>query len=297
MTAPATHRIAPAPFTGQEGADGGDEIMLLLPGDVGMTFCWCPRPSQPCQIGSPAGEADRSPDEKPTWVTLSRGFWLAQHPCSQAQWLAVMGGKNPSNFKNNPEQPVENVSWDDASAFCKKADGHAGWHLTMPTEAQWEYACRAGGGIDQPFGISEGRSMHGQIANFNSTAPYGGGFEWQNRQQTLPEGSFPPNAWGLHDMHGQLWEWCADWMAEYPASSTEKPLKDPSGPPNGRSRVLRGGCWFNDGWACRAAFRPGSGPSLRNDSFGFRPALVPGAPDERSEGSAKERRGTSRKKR
>lgn len=290
MTAPATHRIPPAIFEGQQGRDGGDEACLVLPGGVQMIFCWCPRPEQPFQIGSPAGEADRDSDETPTWVTLSHGFWLAKHPCSQAQWLAL-GMENCSRFTGDLSRPVENVNDEDMEAFFAAAIIPTDWRITLPTEAQWEYACRAGEGIEQPFGISEGRSLHGQIANFNATVPYGGGFEWQSRQQTLPEGSFPPNAWGLHDMHGQLWEWCADGNAGYPASSAEKPLKDPMAPLSGRSRVRRGGCWINHGRNCRAALRNSLDPGNRLASFGFRPALVPGAPDERSEGSAKERGG------
>lgn len=278
MTVPATHRIAPAIFEGQQGRDGGDEVSISLTQEVEMLFCWCPRPAQPFQIGSPAGEADRDGDETPTWVTLSYGFWLAKHPCSQAQWQAL-GMPNRSHFTGDLHRPVENVNDADMKSFFAKTAAHipAGWHMTLPSEAQWEYACRAGASFDQPFGISDGRSLHGQIANFNATVPYGGGFGWHNRQQTLPEGSFPPNAWGLHDMHGQLWEWCVDWMAEYPAYSAEKPLKDPSGPPDGSCRVLRGGSWFFLGEYCRAASRTGTLPRNRDDGIGFRPALVPGA--------------------
>ncbi len=290
MTAPATHRIPPAIFEGQQGRDGGDEACIVLPGGVQMPFCWCPQPAQPFQIGSPAGEADRDSDEKPTWVTLSHGFWLAKHPCSQAQWLAL-GMENRSRFTGDLSRPVENVNDEDMEAFFAAATIPTGWRITLPTEAQWEYACRAGEGIEQPFGISEGRSLHGQIANFNATVPYGGGFEWQSRQQTLPEGSFPPNNWGLHDMHGQLWEWCADGKAGYPASSAEKPLKDPIAPLSGSLRILRGGNWLSHGRYCRVVYRGGNVPGDRNDSIGFRPALVPGALDERSEGSAKERGG------
>lgn len=276
MTAPASsHYTAPARFEGKEGTDAGDEAFISLSEEVKMLFCWCPRPEQPFQIGSPAGEADRGSDETPTWVTLSHGFWLAKHPCSQAQWLAL-GMENRSRFTSDPSRPVENVNDEDMTAFFAKIPPliPTGWHMTLPTEAQWEYACRAGGGIEQPFGISEGRSLNGQIANFDAKHPYGGGFEWQHRQQTLPEGSFPPNAWGLHDMHGQLWEWCADWHAEYPASSAEKPLLDPTGPQNGRSRVLRGGSWLGNGGYCRAALRNGFDPGYRSGNVGFRPALV-----------------------
>ncbi|MBK8040068.1 MAG: formylglycine-generating enzyme family protein [Verrucomicrobiaceae bacterium] len=291
MTAPAsTHYIAPAIFKGQEGTDGGDEVIITLPGGVQMHFCWCPRPAQPFQIGSPAGEADRLWDEKPTWVTLSHGFWLAKHPCSQAQWLAL-GMENRSHFTGDLSRPVENVNDEDMKAFFAAATIPTDWHITLPTEAQWEYACRAGGGIEQPFGISKGRGLHGQIANFDATVPYGGGFEWLKRGETLPEGSFPPNAWGLHDMHGQLWEWCADGKAGYPASSAEKPLKDPIAHLSGSSRVLRGGSWIDHSRDCRAAFRGSFDSGDRSGFFGFRPALVPGAPDERSGGSAKERGG------
>ena len=275
-TARDTHRIPPVLFTGQAGTDGGDETFISLPGGVGMLFCWCPRPEQPFQIGSPAAEAERRSDETPTWVTLSQGFWLAKHPCSQAEWLAL-GMENRSGFTGDATRPVDNVSWNDANEWCHKAAVPAGWRIALPTEAQWEYAFRAGSGIGLPLGISDGGGVHGQTANFNANYPYGDGFDWINREETLPSGSFPPNAWGLHDMHGQLWEWCANWKAEYPASSAQKPLRDPTGPTDGRDRVLRGGSWIFNGWCCRAAYRLCVAPIFRNDGIGFRPALVPGA--------------------
>lgn len=282
MTTLATsHRMDPAPFTGQEGTAGGDEVSISLPGGVQMLFCWCPQPAQPFQIGSPAGEADRDSSEKPTWVTFSHGFWLAKHPCSQAQWQAL-GMENRSSFTGDLSRPVEHVSWGDAEVYCNQAIVMGAWRMALPTEAQWEYACRAGGSVEQPFGISDGRFLHGQIANFDSTARYGGGFEWQNRKETLPEGCFPPNAWGLHDMHGQLFEWCSDWMADYPASSAELPLKDPKGPRNGRARIHRGGSWHHSVTASRSAFRGGRVLGERDAILGFRPALVPGVSGERS---------------
>jgi formylglycine-generating enzyme required for sulfatase activity len=142
---------------------------------------------------------------------------------------------------------VDTVSWNDAQEFCRKTG------LRLPKEKEWEYACRAGAAT--PFGIGGGQCLNAQMANFDGNKPYGSGreaFKWLYRERTLPQGSFPPNAWGLHDMHGQLWEWCEDVL-------------------EGRSRVLRGGGWFLDGWVARAAIRYGFAPASRSDDFGFRP--------------------------
>lgn len=223
-----------------------------------MLFCWCPT-----RLGA-----------------LAEGFWLAKHPVSQAQWAAVMGGKNPSHFKG-PERPVDSVSWEDAQAFCR-ASG-----LRLPSEAEWAYACRAGTRTD--FAVGVGEALNAQLANFDGNGPGGSGdgaFKWLYREETLPAGSFPPNAWGLHDMHGQLWEWCEDLYNK-----------------GGGGRVLRGGGWFLLGVFARSASRFGRSPGLRVRAVGFRPApssspgqLGPqsgarsGARDERNEGPAQRRK-------
>ena len=215
---------------------------------VRMVFCWCPPtpPGQPCLLGSPPDEPERMDRETQRAVDFSDGFWIAQHPVNQQQWQAVMG-KNPSQRGKGELHPVDTVSWDDAKEFCRKTG------LRLPSEAEWEYACRAG--TTTPFGIGSGQCLNAQLANFDGNYPYGSGreaFKWLYRQRTLPQGSFPPNSWGLHDLHGQLWEWCEDVL-------------------EGRGRVLRGGGWADFGRFARSAVRDGLDPANRDDSIGFRP--------------------------
>ncbi len=203
-------------------------------------------------MGSPPDEPGRDEDEEQHPVEITQGFWLAKHPVNQKQWQAVMGD-NPSQKSKGGACPVDSVSWHDARKFCRQTG------LRLPTEAEWEYACRAG--TTTPFGIGSGRVLNSQMANFRGNYPYGSGrgaFEWLYRESTLPEGRFPPNAWGLHDLHGQLWEWCED------ESETG-------------SRSLRGGSWFDHGRDARSAIRYGNDPGFRAD-FGFRPcpSSIPG---------------------
>jgi formylglycine-generating enzyme required for sulfatase activity len=207
-------------------------------------------------MGSPEGEKGRYENERQHWVTLTKGFYLGVHEVTQAEWKAVMGGdNNPSHFKGD-ELPVDIVSWDNAVAFCRKLNAKEGWsedkgwRYQLPTEAEWEYACRAG--TETPFHF--GDTLSTDWANYD-------------RQKTTPVGSFNrPNAWGLHDMHGNVWEWCADWYAEYP----EKDLTDPKGPKSGDDRVCRGGSWLNPVVCCRAASRDRYKPGAGYTYLGFR---------------------------
>jgi formylglycine-generating enzyme required for sulfatase activity len=224
-------------------------VMHLGKARMPSHFCWCPptSPGQPAMLGSPPTESGRDGDDQDLHpVHFPRGFWLAQHPVSQAQWRAVIGG-NPSRFKGD-DRPVDSVSWDDAQKFCQKTG------LRLPRETEWEYACRAGS--TTPFGTGSGTSLNAQMANFDGTEAYGEGkdsFKWLYREKTTPAASFPPNAWGFHDMHGQLWEWCEDAF-------------------NASARVLRGGSWFDSGRYARSAIRFGSSPGNRFSGFGFRPS-------------------------
>lgn len=256
--------VDPVPWQpGLEGTYPGQECAAQIAPEQSMIFCWCPPtpPEQPFLMGSPLNEPNRADDETLHPAVLTLGFWLAKHPVSQAQWQAVMG-RNPSQKGSGPSHPVDSVSWHQAQAFCEKVE------LQLPTEAQWEYACRAGS--KAPFGVSDGQAINAQHANFAGSHPYGTGsqaFPWIYRTRTLPAGSFPPNAWGLHDMHGQLWEWCADWYA----SLTSSPSVNPVGPKNGSYRVLRGGSWFYRGRYARSACRNYDSPVLEGDFIGFRP--------------------------
>jgi len=208
-------------------------------------------------MGSPVGETGRSANETEHNVTLTKGFYLGKHEVTQAQWERVMGG-NPSYFKG-ADRPVDQVSWNDAVEFCNKLTemekkaGRVpeGMSYQLPTEAQWEYACRAGTSTM----YSWGDSISSSNANYD-----------RNVGETTPVGKYPVNPWGFYDMHGNIYEWCADWYGTYPSGS----VTDPEGPASGSFRVIRGGSWYSDGTTLRSAERGNYAPSGRYDSLGFR---------------------------
>ena len=233
-------------------------------------------------MGSPEGEKERSENEVQHEVTLTQPFYLGAYEVTQEQYEQVMK-KNPSRFtKDNgggPTHPVENVSWLDAKEFCEKLselpeEKRAGRTYRLPTEAEWEYSCRGGARSSTPFHF--GDSLSSTQANFDGNYPYGDADKGPYLKKTTPVGSYDkPNGFGLHDMHGNVWEWCADWYeTDY---YTKSPKKDPQGPENGTRRVLRGGSWPDLGWYCRSANRFGSDPGFRDVSVGFRVVLVAGA--------------------
>ncbi|MGB2614610.1 MAG: SUMF1/EgtB/PvdO family nonheme iron enzyme [Phycisphaerae bacterium] len=211
-------------------------------------------------MGSPASEAQRNDDETQHRVIISRPFYLGKYEVTQGEWQRVMGS-NPSNFKGSDRLPVEQVSWDDCQAFLRKAGGG----LRLPTEAEWEYACRAG--TTTPF--HTGATISPSEANYNGNYIYGGVAKGAFRQKTTEVGSFRPNAWGLFDMHGNVWEWCADWYGDYLGGA----VTDPMGPASGTGRVLRGGSWFGRPRGCRSARRFRFSPGYRFSFLGFRVAL------------------------
>jgi formylglycine-generating enzyme required for sulfatase activity len=234
--------------------------------------------------GSPQGIGDN--DEHPQHpVTLSQGLWLAETPCTQALWGAVMG-KNPSHFtqgEDAPRRPVETVSWDDVQTFLKALQPllPPGCEAVLPTESQWEYACRAGTQTAYWWGDEPDESK----ANVDMT----GQRSWEDKDGTTPVDRYPPNPSGLHDMHGNVWEWCADGQRDY----ADSPERDPEGPGDGDSRVVRGGSWFDRPGGARAAYR---GWGLRGNAIlrdgGFRFALrSPSGPEARPGGPGASRRG------
>ena len=233
---------------------------------LGMKFAWIPPGT--FLMGSPANEPEREgydgADESQHGVTLTKGFHLGVHQVTQAQWQAVMGG-NPSHFKGD-NLPVENVSWEDCVAFCAALGKKDGKSYRLPTEAEWEYACRAG--TTTPFHFGDTISVN--QANYDGNYTYGNGKKGVYRQKTTPVGSFPANAWGLYDVHGNVWEWCADWFGPYP----EGELKDPQGFIGGDRRVCRGGSWSDIPGFCRSAYRSGSAPACRDDVLGLRVCLL-----------------------
>jgi formylglycine-generating enzyme required for sulfatase activity len=219
-------------------------------------------------MGSPESETDRVKIETQHEVTISQNFYMGATEVTQAQWQKVMGNK-PSNFEDD-QLPVETVSWEEAVDFCNRLSEmpeeiRAGRKYRLPTEAEWEYACRAGTTTTFHFGSQ----LNGRQANCNGTFPYGTETRGPDLKKTTPVGKYPANAWGLYDMHGNVWEWCSDWYGEYPAGS----LTNPSGPATGPGRVFRGGCWYRAAVNCRSADRSGSVQSDRLGYLGFRVAL------------------------
>ncbi len=250
----------PPPPPQRKERKAGDVVAVTV-GSLKMKFAWCPPGT--FLMGSPASEPERSDDETQHRVTLTRGFWMGVTPVTQAEWQAVMGS-NPSNFKGE-NLPVENVSWDDCQEFCKKLGEMVGKRFRLPTEAEWEYACRAG--TTTPFHF--GNTISTEVANYDGNRVYAGGRKGKYRQQTTPVDTFPANPWGLRDVHGNVWEWCLDWYGSYPNGD----IKDPQGNQNGDARVVRGGSWIRDPWGCRAAYRDGSAPGRRGYSLGCRVVL------------------------
>jgi formylglycine-generating enzyme required for sulfatase activity len=238
---------------------GRDEAGLYADvriGNVTQRMRWI-APGEFC-MGSPEHEPERFSDETLHPVILTRGFWLADTACTQALWQAVMG-PNPSQFRG-AERPVETVSWDDVQAFLQHLPVLApelAWRL--PTEAEWEYACRAG--TSTPFWFGE--QITPEQVNYDGRFPYTGGKGGLYRGETVPVQALPCNSWGLYQMHGNVWEWCQDWSAAYAAATAEAPAVDPVGPAAGAFRVLRGGCWFIGGGNARSARRGADGRPWR----------------------------------
>jgi len=226
---------------------------------VRQAFRWIP--AGRFKMGSPESEAGRYYNELLHEVILTQGYWLADTTCTQALWQAVMGN-NPSEFKKDLN-PVENVSWRDAIEFIDRLNNEqSGLDLRLPSEAEWEYACRAG--TTTPF--SFGENISSEQVNYNGDTPYAGTEKGLNRKQTVQVKALPCNAWGLYQMHGNVWEWCADWHGEYP----NRTLIDPQGPNEGTKRVLRGGSWVYSARSVRSAYRDRGDPDDRDSGIGLR---------------------------
>jgi formylglycine-generating enzyme required for sulfatase activity len=235
---------------------------LVLPEEltnsIGMKF----RLIQPgtFMMGSPESEAGRASDERQHQVRLTTPYYLCIYTVTQSEYARIMGS-NPSLFKGD-RHPVEQVSWEDATEFIQKLNGlpeerAAGRVYRLPTESEWEYACRAGSSRAYCFGEDEARL--GEYAWYGANSG----------SKTHPVGQKAPNAWGLYDMHGNVWEWCSDWYGDYPSGS----VTDPTGASTGSYRVIRGGSWSLGAALCRSALRNGGVPSFRSSNLGFRLAL------------------------
>lgn len=223
-------------------------------------------------MGSPEDELGRYDDESFQHAVTVSSFCMGKYPVTQAQYQTVMGS-NPANFKEDDFLPVEQVSWKDAVAFCDRMSQLTEREYRLPSEAEWEYACRAE--TKTPFHFGE--TITTDLANYRGTADsisnrscsYGRGSKGIYRKKTTPVGTFPANAFGLYDMHGNVWEWCLDhWHDNYKGAPTEGSAwlsADKS-----LSRLLRGGSWSDYPWVCRSAVRSSNSPDDRINYIGFR---------------------------
>jgi formylglycine-generating enzyme required for sulfatase activity len=264
---------------------GGAPAPVGLPkltNSIGMKLV--PIPKGTFIMGSPNDEPLRRKNETQHEVKISKPFYMGAYPVTQKQYRKVMG-TNPSCFSKDGDGnvevhgldtddfPVENVSWRDARKFCAKlsalpAEKKAGRKYRLPDEAEWEYACRAG--TTTPFHF--GKSASSKEANFDGSRPYGGAAKGPFLDRTCKVGSYKPNAWGLYDMHGNVWQFCADWFKK--DYDDDDPKDEPTGPGSGLSPMLRGGSWINDGGKCRAACRDTTCPANRESFIGFRVVCV-----------------------
>jgi formylglycine-generating enzyme required for sulfatase activity len=258
------------------GTKAGDEREV-----GGVKLCWCP-PGR-FTMGSPPGEPERRPGEDRAEVTLTRGFWIGKYEATQGQWTRVMGafpGRLTAGASG--DFPIYDVNFAEAETFCRKltelarAAGElpADWEFRLPTEAQWEYACRAGTTTATAFGDRLGSRQ----ANFQG-APYNGAEPGPSLKRAAPVGSYPANPWGIHDMHGNVFEWCRDWYHARLPGGVDPDLYSAGTSASinrtgGTSRVRRGGCWADEGWPCRSAFRLRFEPDRRSDHIGFRVVAV-----------------------
>jgi formylglycine-generating enzyme required for sulfatase activity len=299
----ATGRSFPFVLTHRRRSQGYREG--LTP-ELGLTMLWIP-PGR-FWMGSPPEEPDRSDAEGPQRLVQLQGFFLGQTPVTQAQWRAVAQWQprdgerwgqelqaNPSRFQakdaadeqqrevfgefrlldgetSTDQRPVEQVSWHDAMEFCNRLSQRFGRRYTLPSEAQWEYACRAG--TTAPFHF--GDTITSKLANYDASVSYGDGPTGEYRQQTTAVVSFPANGWGLYDMHGNVWEWCTDhWHDTYEgASEDEQPWIDESAGKN-HARLLRGGAWVRSPKDLRSASRSNHHPDNRFIYVGFRVCCLP----------------------
>ncbi|MEQ8755239.1 MAG: SUMF1/EgtB/PvdO family nonheme iron enzyme [Coleofasciculus sp. G1-WW12-02] len=232
------------------------------------------------QMGSPETEEGHGDRESPQhWVTI-KPFFLGKYPITQAQWQAVAHfpkverklDPDPSRFKGE-NRPVERVSWYDCVEFCARLSQYTGWNYRLPSEAEWEYACRAG--TTTPFHFGE--TITTDLANYKGNYTYVAGVEGKYREETTPVGSFQvANAFGLYDMHGNVWEWCLDqWHDSYEGAPSDGQAWIIDDNKN-HYRILRGGSWYDFPYFCRVAFRFFSNPDFHIDGNGFRVVCVSG---------------------
>jgi len=275
---------------------------------LALTLLWIP-PGR-FWMGSPESEPERRDSEGPQHLVQLQGFFMSQTPITQAQWREVAGWKegpgeqwgrelklDPSRFlikdgkgenkvrllegeSNTDQRPVEQVSWEDAMEFCHRLSLRTGRTYALPSEAQWEYACRAG--TTTPFHF--GDTISPELANYRGDLAYADGPQGVYRKQTTPVGMFPANAWGLHDMHGNVWEWCLDeWHDSYEGAPTDgrawlDAAEREKSKESVKIKLLRGGSWYGNPWYCRSACRNHNRPDDALLNVGFRVVCLPQGP-------------------
>jgi formylglycine-generating enzyme required for sulfatase activity len=270
-------------FAARTFAHPVDSFLGSRPGEErevgGIKLCWCP-PGK-FTMGSPRTEPKRRADENQVEVTLTKGFWAGKYEVTQGQWKRVVGAfpkEQPAG--EGDDFPVVWVNYAEAEAFCRKLTEQArksgqlpeGWEFRLPTEAQWEYACRAGTTTATSFGDR----LSSKQANFQGK-PYNGAEDGPSLKRAAKVGSYPANAWGLHDMHGNVVEWCRDWYHRKLPGGKDPDLSSKRGTMNRDgtfSRSRRGSAWSDNGWASRSALRQRYEPERRADHIGFRVVAV-----------------------
>jgi formylglycine-generating enzyme required for sulfatase activity len=227
-------------------------LVKEISNSIGMQFVLIP--AGEFMMGSNDGDSDERPVHR---VLLTKPFYLGKYEVTQGEWERVMGNNNPSQYKGDPRRPVESVSWDALQEFIKRINAReSGARYRLPTEAEWEYAARAGSTTVHSFGNDA--AQLGYYAWYGDNAG----------SSTHPVGQKLSNAWGLHDIHGNVWEWVQDWYSDkYYAQS---PPENPPGPQPGSNRVARGGSWGAGAWGCRSADRNNDAPGSRGGDLGFR---------------------------
>jgi formylglycine-generating enzyme required for sulfatase activity len=251
----------------------GTRRVLTLAIADGQTMEFVRIPKGSFLMGAPAGEPEAEGDERfsdempQRRVEISRDFYLGKYEVTQAQYKAVTG-ESPSQFTGD-RLPVEQVTWDEAMRFCEALSRKTQRKLRLPSEAEWEYACRAG--TSTPFHF--GAKLNGDLANCDGDFPYGTAVKGTNNKVTTAVGSYPANPWGLHDMHGNVSEWCRDYHGPYSALSSDPDPVQLTRQPEDRI-VIRGGSWVSIAWNCRAARRHGYVQDYRSNDVGFRVLLA-----------------------
>jgi formylglycine-generating enzyme required for sulfatase activity len=222
-------------------------------------------PAGEFEMGSPMTELQRSSEEAPHHIKITKPFYMGKFEVTQIQYRTIMH-ENNSKFGGD-KFPVENVSWYEAGRFLKILSDKTGLKFRLPTEAEWEYACRAG----TTAAFNTGTTLDSDFANYDARDPYADGLIGKYLERTTEVGSYKPNAFGLYDMHGNVWEWCSDIYDEDYYKITVS--IDPKGPEDGKSRVIRGGAWCEKAYKCRSAYRNDRKPKANQSHIGFRIVL------------------------